>query len=122
MKPTPMQNAALNAVAAFGMLRFFPSDEITRATLAELIERMANKPHEIQWLVQKVLANYDEWPGPQHLRAIFCTRYRPADGIERDLMEGPVYHEIMRRAEEPPELPTAAAMKLLAEASAGKGA
>ena len=28
------------------------------------------------------VALYNEWPGPQEVRAVFCSRFKPADSIE----------------------------------------
>ena len=63
------------------MLKFFPSDDEARLGIVLMIGRMAEKEEQVRWLVQRVLALYNEWPGPGEVRAVYCSRFRPEDGI-----------------------------------------
>jgi hypothetical protein len=42
---------------------------------------MCSNEDQVRWLVPRVLAICNEWPGPLVLRQIFCSRFKPADGI-----------------------------------------
>lgn len=80
MKPSPMEFAS--AVKQFGMLRYFPSDSGAREAVMEFLERMVGASDGLWWLVRTMIDEVGEWQGPMELRGVYCTRYRPADGIE----------------------------------------
>jgi hypothetical protein len=124
MKLNALEVAAMNAVAEFGMLRFFPTEEPVKSKIVKLLMRLASRPDQIEWLVEIVTANYNDWPGPEVLRGIFCTRFAPADGRESDLTEGPYARQIEQRAAEQPDdhlaLPPASRKYLTAAAGASE--
>ena len=68
--------------AGLTALRFFPADPSGRAEIMLLIARIATKENQVQWIVQRMLGLCDDWPGPKTLRQIFCSHFKPADGIE----------------------------------------
>ena len=43
---------------------------------------MADSDEHVRRLVKRALAVFNEWPGPRELRALYCSRWRPADGVE----------------------------------------
>ncbi len=47
-----------------------------------LLERICETPDRLDWLVSMLENHVGEWPGPAQLRALYATRWRPADGIE----------------------------------------
>lgn len=101
MKNKALQGSIQAAIAQFGMLRFFPADEFAKAAVMQLLERMAQDAEQVNWLVRTILETYDDWPGPRELRAVFCTRYKPADGVEADLTAGRLAARIeMRQIEQ----------------------
>ncbi len=65
-----------------GTLKFFPSDEDARIGIAEQLASMARSEEEIRWLVKRVPELHNQWPGIREVRAVFCGRFRPVDGIE----------------------------------------
>lgn len=78
-------------------------------------------PVKLNWLRVRVKQAYTEWPSMGEVRAIFCTRFPPADGINAELApDSPVARQIefsaIERAEEQKRLPAPAAIKQLAEA------
>lgn len=95
---TVMEKAATMAVSEMTLLKFFPSDPMGRAALVNMLAKMANAPQELMWLASTILENYDEWPGPRELRAVFCTRFKPADGVEADITAGRLAAKIEARA------------------------
>ncbi len=69
-------------VAKLCLLKFFPNESAGRLALMEIIGGMASDEDQVRWLVKSALAIYDEWPGPRELRALFCSRWTPRDGIK----------------------------------------
>jgi hypothetical protein len=64
------------------MIPFFPGDEGARAGLMRMVCAMATHEDQVRWLVDRVLQLYgSKWPGPVEIRAVFCSKYKPADGI-----------------------------------------
>lgn len=114
--------AVIECTASFALLRYFPGGDpdVKRALMHEL-GRMASCAEQIQWLQQRVTGAYAEWPGIAEIRAVFCTRFPPADGRNAELSGGsPLAREIeysaIERAEEQKRLAAPPAMKQLAEA------
>jgi hypothetical protein len=91
--------------AGLTALKFFPTDPGGRAEVMLLIGRMATNEDQVRWLVQRLLDLYDEWPGPRTLRAVFCHRYKPADGKDLRTAICPGYPEgLPSEKPEPPLL------------------
>lgn len=65
-----------------GTLKFFPSDADARFGIAEEISEMAANEDQVVWLVKRLPKIYHEWPGMAEVRAVFCSKFRPKDGIE----------------------------------------
>jgi len=80
MRPTPQEFAY--AAEELSILRFFPATTGAREAVMELLERMVATRDQLNWLVRTMIDEVGEWQGPRELRGVFCTRYRPADGIE----------------------------------------
>ncbi len=72
----------LDMLGGLTLLKFFPADVAARLELAKLVGRMAANEAQVEWLVQRLLAVCNEWPGPLVLRQIFCGKFKPQDGIE----------------------------------------
>ena len=75
---------ALQLVSSMSVLKFFPSEPGARAMIAQMLIRICGTEERAEWLVNRVLVLYDEWPGPMELRAVLCSKFQPADGIEAD--------------------------------------
>jgi hypothetical protein len=63
------------------LLRFFPASEEIMDALVDEVMSMAASEDQVKWLVKRMLSLYAEWPGPGEMRAVFCNRYKPKDGI-----------------------------------------
>lgn len=74
--------ALASCVGNLGTLKFFPSDPDSRAAIGTLVLDMCSTPEQAEWLGKRMIVLFNEWPGPQELRACFCSRFRPRDGIE----------------------------------------
>jgi hypothetical protein len=91
-------DAAIRAVTELGLLPRFPADKDARIalvrTLIEMIrnagrvendteEQVDQKDEEaLAWLVKRANNLWTRWEGIRELRAIYCARFHPADGIE----------------------------------------
>lgn len=69
-------------IMELSVLKFFPSEAPARMALVRMAGEMAASEDQIRWLVKRCLVLYNEWPGPRELRALFCARFKPRDGIE----------------------------------------
>ena len=65
-----------------GTLKFFPADPDSRIGIAKAIAKMAKSENQVLWLVEVLPTIYTEWPAAKELRAVFCMKFKPADGIE----------------------------------------
>lgn len=78
-----VKNVAVK-IEKLAMLKFFPSDEGARLGILDLVCRMAKSEEQVDWLVNRMTNGlYNEWPGPAEMRACFCSKFKPRDGIER---------------------------------------
>jgi len=68
-------------VAKLGTMKFFPSDPAVKLALVEFFGDIAENEDQVRWLVKRVRTLYHEWPGEHELRAAFCSKFRPKDGI-----------------------------------------
>lgn len=69
------------AVASLKLMKFFPGDEDACLALVTDLGEMAQTEEQVEWLVRRVRNLYSEWPGIHELRAVFCSRFKPKDGI-----------------------------------------
>ena len=69
------------AVASLKLMKFFPADEDTCLALCTDLSEMAESEDQVEWLVRRIRNLYSEWPGIHELRACFCSRFKPKDGI-----------------------------------------
>lgn len=73
---------AAEQIAKLTLMKFFPVDPQARTALVQLICGMAQTNEQVEWLVRRALTLFNEWPGPRELRALYCSKFRPADGAE----------------------------------------
>jgi hypothetical protein len=106
------------AVNEMSIVKFFPAEAEQRAAVGKLLMRMLEfgRADQLKWLVMTMLDRVNEWNGPVELRAVFCTRFRPADGIEADSKYSPGFTagEMETRAKAP-GIERADELKLLEE-------
>jgi hypothetical protein len=69
-----------SAMGTLSLMKFFPSDADFRGALVGLLREMCANDEQLEWLAQE-MARRSEWPGPGQMRAIFCARFNPADGV-----------------------------------------
>lgn len=73
---------ATESLGGLALLKFFPSDDFARTELLKLVCEMAGTNEQIDWLVKRCRNLWNTWEGPHELRAVFCSKYKPTDGIE----------------------------------------
>lgn len=71
----------IEAVDDLGTMPYFPVE--SRGSVMNLLRRMCPTRTALRWLVAEVINHVDKWPGLAELRAILCSRYDPADGIDQ---------------------------------------
>ena len=71
-------------VARLGALPYFPpvTDDNARLAVAEIFASMAKDEAQVRWTVSRCLQLWDKWEGPHELRAVLCSKFKPADGVE----------------------------------------
>jgi hypothetical protein len=84
-----MQEAIIHAVIALSNIPYAPQDPDQQDALMEAIASFADKPDGLAWAVNIAVAKWNRWLGPAELRGLYCSRFRPGDGIEADVMETP---------------------------------
>lgn len=72
---------ATKIIGKLTTLQFFPSDPAGQKAVLEIACKMASSTEQIEWLVGQMLTWYNGWPGPREMRAVFCQRFKPADGV-----------------------------------------
>lgn len=79
---TPQEIAS--AVTELTCLNYFPRDESGQKAIMKLVQRMVERPDQLRWLINTMIDQVGEWKGPTELRGVYCSRYKPLDGIEAD--------------------------------------
>jgi hypothetical protein len=99
-------------LAELRVLPFFPNDEAVMAALVRMVGQMATTEDQVRWLVARMTNGlYSEWPGPKEMRACFCSRFRPKDGIN---VHSTVYIDgIPSERQNAPQLPAGGPVALL---------
>jgi len=83
----PTKAEIVSAVGELGILDFFPKEDCEREAVMKLIERMVESKRQLDWLIATMIDRVGKWKGPKEFRGIFCTRFKPADGVEVDCRE-----------------------------------
>lgn len=81
--------AVQDAVDRLAALKFFPRDLRVRLTIGRLMRDFVTTDTQLAWLVGRMLVLYGEWPGPRELRALYCSKFAPRDGIEARSLDYP---------------------------------
>ena len=73
--------AVAEALGPLTLMKYFPSEDAARTALVEMVCEMIDHEDQAEWLANRMLRIYREWPGPYEMRACFCGRFKPKDGI-----------------------------------------
>lgn len=71
-----------NLVNSMAGMKYFPSEPAARLALVELMGELTDDEEKVRWLAKRMRTLYSEWPGEREMRACFCSKFRPKDGIE----------------------------------------
>jgi len=74
--------AASIAVSKLSVLPYFPADKPARAMIINLLTRMVSTDEQLDWLVERTCDLWSKWEGIRELRALYCARFKPKDGVE----------------------------------------
>jgi hypothetical protein len=69
-------------VAELSVLPRFPFDQDARLMILRTLSEMVKDEAALDWLIQRAVNLWNKWEGIRELRAIYCSRYYPGDGIE----------------------------------------
>lgn len=72
------------AAARIALLPFFPaSDPNARAVIIEELGSICESDAHAQWLAVRMGQVFKaKWPGLGEMRALYCKRFKPVDGVE----------------------------------------
>ena len=73
---------ARTAALSLSPLKHYPSTPAAIDAIARLLDRIAETDDQIDWICDKILQEFDEWPGPKTLRSVYCKKFKPADSKE----------------------------------------
>ena len=71
----------LEILGGLRLLKYFPNDEFAMLALVRQVGEMCESEAAVEWLVHRMLKLYAEWPGIQEMRACYCSKFRPKDGV-----------------------------------------
>lgn len=90
MRTDPYQHFSRALIAMSRLISFFPSDVETQEIIISQMKRFVGTTGDVaerlEWFTQEAINRFQTW-GPDgcnipNLRALYCTRYDPADGIQ----------------------------------------
>jgi hypothetical protein len=93
---------AAEGVCKLALMAFFPGDPDTRAALVWALLQFVDTEEHLEWLVERALKLYTRWPGVGELRAVYCSRFKPADGQEA---YSEIYQSGFPHQSPPPKVP-----------------
>lgn len=97
-------------VSELALLAYYPRDPVLHAAIVRMVGAMATNIEQVRWLVRTMTSgSYQKWEGPAELRAVFCMKFKPRDGIESI---SAIYPEGMSREQLNPGLQIEAAAPL----------
>jgi hypothetical protein len=87
--------AAASAVSKLALMAFFPGDPDTRSALIWALMQLVETEEQLDWLIERALKLYTRWPGVGEIRALYCSRFKPKDGVEAysEIYQGGFPHE-----------------------------
>lgn len=68
-----------NLLAQLSLMKFFPSDNMAHAFLVKLVCGKGASEEQIEWVVQRALDRYSEWPGAAAFLALFDSPMMPGN-------------------------------------------
>lgn len=80
MKPT--LDAVMRGVDLMGeLMLFFPKSLAARSVIATEIHSFAGTEQQLAWFIDATVSHFSKFEGLPFLRALYCTKFEPADGM-----------------------------------------
>ena len=57
------------------------ASDVARSAVARQLQEFVCDPEELAWLVREAPLRYPAWPGIREIRALYCGRFSPRDGV-----------------------------------------
>jgi hypothetical protein len=71
-----------DAVEELSAIPYFPKERGARLGIMRAMEKFVSGPLELRWLIDTAVGRMRGWSGVAELRGLYCTRFKPKDGIE----------------------------------------
>jgi len=69
-------------VEAMAAIPYFPRDGAAKAMVAAELVDMVETIEQGMWLARRYARLYEEWKGLGEMRAVYCSKFQPQDGLE----------------------------------------
>jgi hypothetical protein len=66
---------------------FYPTTTGGKLAVMKVLRSMVSTKQQLNWLTFTMVNKAGRWKGCGELRGVFCSRFKPADGIEADCAE-----------------------------------
>src|SRR5215472_7254230 len=77
------EGALLKAVGKLMSMPYYPvSETLVKISLIDELPEIAGNDEQLAWLIRRVTSLYAYWPGLSEIRAVYCSKFKPRDGIE----------------------------------------
>lgn len=76
------EQALLVAAGRLLAMPFCPADELVKMAILDELPEIVEDDDQLRWLIARVLKLYNQWPGLSEIRAVYCSKFRPRDGVE----------------------------------------
>jgi hypothetical protein len=80
MKPT-IERVSQGVLLLMELIPFFPTSIIARSYIAQYIHGFVDTEEHLDWFIGKCIEQFPKFEGLPALRALYCTRFDPADGV-----------------------------------------
>lgn len=77
-----MKSQIIKGVRAMAAIPFFPTDEYAQQAIMTEIGKFVDREDGLKWLFDAAMNTMRKWEGIPELRGLYCTRFKPADGVE----------------------------------------
>jgi hypothetical protein len=66
------------------LIKYFPTGIDQQKAITIFLRGLCGNAEGLNWLVRELVNHMTEWPSPAEIRGIYCSRFKPADGVELD--------------------------------------
>jgi hypothetical protein len=81
------EQAVAGVLKLAALISFVPASDIARLAIASQLQAFVCDADELEWLVREAARHFRTWPAMMELRALYCSRYEPRDGLSAALAE-----------------------------------